>query len=139
MDRTVDEIRRYSKRDALKFAELCELWCDFRYVAAPYLMDHPTRPRVRTISELSWRVLRKRKNLAPVVGMLLASPHRLIDTLFESAEVKSLLAAYASGSEAALRELPGLWHTGAGAHPMGGVHGWAGRTTARQVLKSLRG
>jgi phytoene dehydrogenase-like protein len=33
--------------------------------------------------------------------------------------------------------IPGLWHTGAGAHPMGGVHGWAGRTTARQVLKSL--
>jgi beta-carotene ketolase (CrtO type) len=33
--------------------------------------------------------------------------------------------------------IPGLWHTGAGAHPMGGVHGWAGRTTARTVLKSL--
>ena len=33
--------------------------------------------------------------------------------------------------------IPGLWHTGAGAHPMGGVHGWAGRTTARTILKSL--
>jgi beta-carotene ketolase (CrtO type) len=33
--------------------------------------------------------------------------------------------------------ISGLWHTGAGAHPMGGVHGWAGRTTARTVLKSL--
>jgi beta-carotene ketolase (CrtO type) len=33
--------------------------------------------------------------------------------------------------------IPGLWHTGAGAHPMGGVHGWAGRTTARTVLKSF--
>jgi beta-carotene ketolase (CrtO type) len=31
-----------------------------------------------------------------------------------------------------------LWHTGAGAHPMSGVHGWAGRTTARTVLKAMR-
>ncbi len=30
--------------------------------------------------------------------------------------------------------IPGLWHTGAGAHPVGGVCDWAGRTTARTVL-----
>jgi phytoene dehydrogenase-like protein len=34
--------------------------------------------------------------------------------------------------------IEGLWHTGAAAHPMGGVHGWVGRTTARTVLKSSR-
>jgi phytoene dehydrogenase-like protein len=32
----------------------------------------------------------------------------------------------------------GLWHTGGGAHPIGGVHGWAGRTTARWVERTLR-
>jgi len=42
-----------------------------------------------------------------------------------------------SGSPSGYRTpIPGLWHTGAGAHPMGGVHGWAGRTTACTVLKS---
>jgi beta-carotene ketolase (CrtO type) len=30
-----------------------------------------------------------------------------------------------------------LWHTGAGAHPVPGVGGWPGRTTAREVLRSL--
>jgi beta-carotene ketolase (CrtO type) len=40
------------------------------------------------------------------------------------------LAGYSASIE-------GLWHTSAGAHPMGGVHGWAGRTTARTVLKKL--
>jgi len=30
-----------------------------------------------------------------------------------------------------------LWHTGAGAHPMGLQNGWSGRTTARTVLKAL--
>jgi phytoene dehydrogenase-like protein len=34
LDRTVEEIARYSKRDAAKFAELCVMWCDFWYVAA---------------------------------------------------------------------------------------------------------
>ncbi|MCX2930048.1 NAD(P)/FAD-dependent oxidoreductase [Mycobacterium sp. CVI_P3] len=129
LDRTVDEIRRYSKRDATKFAELCGMWCDFWYVAAPYLMDHPTRPRARTIAELGWRVLRKRKSLAPVVRMLMASPHQLIETLFESEEVKTLLAVYASGSEAPLRE-PGsgavlgviMMHIGWGIkRPIGGM------------------
>ncbi|WP_407665008.1 phytoene desaturase family protein [Mycolicibacterium pulveris] len=104
LDRTVEEIGRYSTRDAAKFAELCELWCDFWYVAAPYLTDHPTRPRARTIAELGWRVLRKRKHLAPVVRMLLASPHQLIETMFTSEEAKTMLAVYASGSEAPLRE-----------------------------------
>lgn len=129
LDRTVDEIRRYSKRDAAKFAELCGMWCDFWYVAAPYLMDHPTRPRARTVAELGWRVLRKRKSLAPVVRMLMASPHQLIETLFESEAVKSLLAVYASGSEAPLRE-PGsgavlgviMMHIGWGIkRPIGGM------------------
>ncbi|HEX9684080.1 MAG TPA: NAD(P)/FAD-dependent oxidoreductase [Acidimicrobiales bacterium] len=31
--------------------------------------------------------------------------------------------------------IDGLWHTGSGAHPMGGVSGWSGRTTARTVLR----
>ena len=129
LDRTVDEIRRYSKRDAAKFAQLCEMWCDFWYVAAPYLMDHPTRPRAKTVAELGWRAIRKRKNLAPVARMLMASPHQLIETMFDSEEVKSLLAIYASGSEAPLRE-PGsgavlgviMLHIGCGIkRPVGGM------------------
>jgi beta-carotene ketolase (CrtO type) len=32
--------------------------------------------------------------------------------------------------------VPGLWHTGAGAHPLGTLNGWSGRTTAAEVLRS---
>ena len=32
-----------------------------------------------------------------------------------------------------------LWHTGAGAHPMGLQNGWSGRTTARTVLQAFDG
>jgi phytoene dehydrogenase-like protein len=31
-----------------------------------------------------------------------------------------------------------LWHTAAGAHPMGALNGWSGRTTARTVDRLLR-
>jgi beta-carotene ketolase (CrtO type) len=31
--------------------------------------------------------------------------------------------------------IEGLWHTAAGAHPVGGLSGWSGRTTARTILK----
>jgi beta-carotene ketolase (CrtO type) len=31
--------------------------------------------------------------------------------------------------------IEGLWHTAAGAHPVGGLCGWSGRTTARTILK----
>jgi len=35
--------------------------------------------------------------------------------------------------------VPGLWHTGAGAHPIPAVNGWSGRTAARTVLGATGG
>lgn len=129
LDRTVAEIRRHSVRDAERFAELCALWCDFWHVASPYLMDHPTRPRARTVGELSWRALRARRSLAPVARMLTTSPYQLIGEMFESEAVRALLAVYAAGSEAPLQE-PGsgavlgviMLHIGWGIkRPVGGM------------------
>jgi len=34
--------------------------------------------------------------------------------------------------------LPGLWHTGAGAHPFGTICGWPGRSAASTLLGSSR-
>jgi beta-carotene ketolase (CrtO type) len=34
--------------------------------------------------------------------------------------------------------IDGLWHTGAGSHPMPAINGWSGRTTARFVYKAIR-
>lgn len=129
LDRTVEEIARYSRRDAEKFAVLCEQWCDFWRIATPYLMDHPTRPRAKTLSEIGWRVLRARRNLGPIVRMLLASPEEAIETTFESDAVKTMLAVYASGSLAPMKE-PGsgavlgmaMLHIGWGIkRPVGGM------------------
>ncbi len=32
--------------------------------------------------------------------------------------------------------IPGLFHAGAGAHPMGTLNGWSGRSAARELLRS---
>jgi beta-carotene ketolase (CrtO type) len=32
----------------------------------------------------------------------------------------------------------GLWHTAAGAHPMGALNGWSGRTTARMIDRLMK-
>jgi beta-carotene ketolase (CrtO type) len=34
--------------------------------------------------------------------------------------------------------IDGLWHTAAGAHPMGALNGWSGRTTARMVHRRMQ-
>lgn len=129
LGRTVGEIGRFSRRDAARFEELCRLWCTFWRTAAPYLMDHPTRPRPRTVAELAWRAARHGRELLPVARMLMSSPYEQIEEMFESEEVKALLAVYAAGSEAPLRE-PGsgavlgviMLHIGWGIkRPVGGM------------------
>jgi phytoene dehydrogenase-like protein len=35
--------------------------------------------------------------------------------------------------------IPGLWHTGAGAHPLATLNGWSGRTAAREILRATKG
>lgn len=104
LDRTCAEISRYSRRDAETFRVMCGQWIDFWRIAAPYLMDHPTRPRAKTLGEMAWRAGKARKNLAPISRMLTASPYDTIMSSFESEAVRTMLATYASGSLAPLRE-----------------------------------
>ena len=100
--RTCEEIAVFSQKDAEAYAELTEIMRDVWYTAAPYLMDHPTRPRLKTILTLVRRVLGRRKNLLKAVRMLLSAPEPLINELFESDEVRAALANLAAGG---LREL----------------------------------
>jgi phytoene dehydrogenase-like protein len=79
-----------------------------------------------------------------VIGSWVKSPNELRDMTHEGSYVVVDMSLNQMGPNRPTPSLSGyrtpirgLWHTGAGAHPMGGVHGWAGRTTARHVLKSL--
>lgn len=102
--RTVEEIATFSVRDAERFDRFCEIFIDLWTVLAPYLQDHPTRPRARTVGELLWRAARRRRSLLPAAKLLLTSPRQLVDEWFEREEVRAMLTAYAAGSTAPLEE-----------------------------------
>jgi beta-carotene ketolase (CrtO type) len=104
VDRTCAEIRRFSRRDAERFAEFVDVFTDFWWTVAPYLQDHPTRPRARTVGEVAWRAIRHRSSLKTAAKLLAGSPRQLIDEWFESDELKAMLAVYAAGSAAPLEE-----------------------------------
>lgn len=104
VERTCAEIRQFSRRDAERYAEFVELFTDFWWTIAPYLQDHPTRPRPRTVGKVLGRAARHRRSLGTAAKILAGSPRQLIEEWFESDEVKAMLAVYAAGSAAPLEE-----------------------------------
>ena len=107
--KTIAEIARFSKHDAAAFERFCTIMRDFWWAAVPYLQDHPTRPRARTIAEIVYRAAKHRRNIRQAATTLLASPEQVLETWFERTEVKSFLANFA-----AIAFLP-LQEPGAGA------------------------
>lgn len=102
--RSVDEIRRFSTRDADAFERLNVLFTDLWLAIRPYLQDHPTRPSLRTLGQMAIHVAKGRRSLRPLLRMLLASPEQLIEEEFERDEVKALMANLASWSMLPLSE-----------------------------------
>jgi len=96
--KTIAEIARFSRRDASAFDRFCTVMKDFWWAAAPYLQDHPRRPRARTIAEVAWRAGRGRRQLRQAVRMVISSPEQILEEWFERDEVKAFLANFASVS-----------------------------------------
>jgi beta-carotene ketolase (CrtO type) len=102
--RTVEQIRRYSRRDAERYPELMNAFVDLWHTALPYLQDHPTRPTVRTVGTTLARAARHRRSLGTAARMMLSSPAAVIEEWFESPELRAALANFAVGSMAPLDE-----------------------------------
>jgi beta-carotene ketolase (CrtO type) len=102
--RTVEEIRRFSARDADAFERMNELFTDLWLAVRPYLQDHPTRPSLRTMGQMFIHVAKGRRSFRPLLRMLLSSPEQLLEEQFERAEVKALMANLASWSMLPLSE-----------------------------------
>ncbi len=102
--RTVEEIRRLSRRDAIAYDRFVTVMRDFWYTAAPYLQGHPKRVALATVAELVRRAARTRRNLGIAARMLLSSPGAVIDEWFEREELKAALACYSVATMASLDE-----------------------------------
>jgi beta-carotene ketolase (CrtO type) len=100
----VEEIRRYSRRDAERYPELMDAFVDLWRTILPYLQDHPTRPSASTVVRTVTRAARHRRSLSVAARAMLSSPAAVIEEYFESAEVRAALANFAVGSMAPLDE-----------------------------------
>jgi beta-carotene ketolase (CrtO type) len=107
LDRTCAELARFSRRDAERYRQFSEILCEAWNAALPYLQDHPTRPRARSVAELAWRVGRARRHMGPAARLLLSSPASVLDEWFERDEVKVILATWAAATGQVTLDTPG--------------------------------
>jgi beta-carotene ketolase (CrtO type) len=118
--RTVEEIRKLSRKDALRYDRFTTTMRDFWHTAAPYLQGHPKRIAPRTLAELARRGVKARKSLGTAARILLAAPGSVIEEWFEREELKAALGCYSVASMGSLDE-PG---TGIVLSVMAVMHFW---------------
>jgi beta-carotene ketolase (CrtO type) len=121
--RTVEEIRKLSRRDALRYDRFTTTMRDFWHTATPYLQGHPKRVAPRTLATLARRGFKARKNLGTAARILLSSPGAVIEEWFEREELKAALGCYSVASMGSLDE-PG---TGIVLSVMAVMHQWGAR------------
>ncbi|HYT39327.1 MAG TPA: NAD(P)/FAD-dependent oxidoreductase, partial [Acidimicrobiia bacterium] len=121
--RTVEEIRRLSRRDALRYDRFVTCMKDFWYTAAPYLQGHPKRVAPGTVLELAKRLARTRKSMGTALRILMSSAGAVIEEWFTREEVKAALGCYSVASMGSLDE-PG---SGIVLSVMAVMHHWGAR------------
>lgn len=127
--RTVEEIRRLSRKDALRYDRFVLTMRDFWWTLAPYLQGHPRRVAPRTLGQIVRRAARSRRSLGPAARILLSSPGAVIEEWFEREELRAALACYSVATMSSLDE-PGsgvvlsvmaVMHTWGVRRPVGGI------------------
>jgi phytoene dehydrogenase-like protein len=91
-NRTADELRRFSKKDAkawLEMAETLDLCMD---VMLAYMRSHPMRPRIGEMLKGAARMARHPKQMIALSRYFSVSHAQIIDESFESSLVRGALA-----------------------------------------------
>jgi beta-carotene ketolase (CrtO type) len=126
--RLVEEIRRYSHRDAVKYVQLCDQMTDTLQAILPYLQGHPTQVRPKVLWEMLTKAAKGRKNIARGARIMLSSLETVVEEYFERDEIKIPMASYSLANFGPINE-PGSGfhmtlctglHTWGMRHPIGG-------------------
>ena len=122
-NRLVDEIKRYSQKDARRYEELCDAITTTLKVALPYLQGHPTRVRPSALAEMLAKVAKGRAELARGARAMLGSIEQVCEEYFDRDEIKVPVATYSLASFAP------TWEAGTGLHLslIAGLHEWGVR------------
>jgi phytoene dehydrogenase-like protein len=128
--KTVDDIRRFSTRDADTYAELTEAGIKILKIQDEYGLSLPKRPSLSTIAAAMRAVTAGRRVRSLLASALTATAADGIDSLFESEAVRGIFAGTGAilaplsvdGSAIALLAPSMIHHKGA-ARPVGGMGG----------------
>lgn len=127
--KTIEEIRKYSRRDAVKYEQLVDEITDTLFAVLPYLQGHPFRVRPAALRDMLLGAAKGRKNIARGARLMVSSLEGVLDEYFEREEVKIPLATYSLASFGPISEpgsglhltlLTGLHEWGV-RHPVGGT------------------
>jgi len=122
-NRLVDEIKRYSHKDARRYVELCDAITTTLKAALPYLQGHPTRVRPAALAEMLVKATKGRKEIARGARAMLSSIEQVCEEYFDRDEIKVPVATYSLASFAP------TWEAGTGLHLslIAGLHEWGVR------------
>jgi phytoene dehydrogenase-like protein len=100
--RTAEEIRRFSVRDARAYLKLAEQLDVIMDLAIPYMTAHPTRPPVGNVKDLLKALARHARRVPGLARFFTASQAELIEDAFEHPLVRGPLAAVPCFSQIAI-------------------------------------
>ncbi|MGH7898432.1 MAG: phytoene desaturase family protein, partial [Candidatus Binatia bacterium] len=106
--KTADEIRRYSADDARAYLELVELLDALLRVALPLMRTEATRPDWRELGRAARALLRGRRMMGELVGLVTGSADQAVLERFEHPVVQSALLGLAGGAGPIDRDGSGL-------------------------------
>ncbi|HYF24205.1 MAG TPA: NAD(P)/FAD-dependent oxidoreductase [Baekduia sp.] len=91
--RTIEELRRFSRKDAEAYRAFAASLDAAMDLAIPFMLMHPTRPDPRTVLAALPTAVRRRKDLAPLIGFLTTSHEQFITERFDHPLVRGALAS----------------------------------------------
>lgn len=128
--RTVEDIKRFSRRDAERYAELIRMGVKILKIQDAYGLSHPKRPSMATVGAALKAVSGDKQVRALLSSLLTTTAVDSIDALFESESVRGIFAGTGSilapltvdGSALAVLASSLIHHQGA-ARPIGAMGG----------------
>jgi phytoene dehydrogenase-like protein len=128
--RTVDDIRRFSQRDAETYLSLAEVGKKILKIQDHYGLSHPKRPSFATVATAIRAVVGDRRVRSLLGALLTTTASDGIEALFESEPVRGVLAGTGAilapltvdGSAIALLASSMIHHQGS-SRPVGGMGG----------------
>src|SRR5581483_2988467 len=91
--RTADELRRFSPRDARAFLDLSNELRAMMAISIPYMNTHPLRPAVGGLAKGLAKALRHPARLLGVSRLFVMSHAEVIEERFEHRSIRAMLAA----------------------------------------------